>query len=143
MDCSACGASNPSESRRCQNCGVALVEPCAGCGEPVPISNRFCGKCGTRREPGLTAGIRTDGDSMAAPIHLPQHLAQRILDSRGALEGERKQITVLFADIKGSTSLIEDLDPEDAELRLRPALHAMINAVHRYEGTINRVQAFG
>ena len=143
MDCSACGASNPSESRRCQNCGVALVEPCAGCGEPVPISNRFCGKCGTRREPGLTAGIRTDGDSMAAPIHLPQHLAQRILDSRGALEGERKQITVLFADIKGSTSLIEDLDPEDAELRLRPALDAMINAVHRYEGTINRVQGDG
>jgi class 3 adenylate cyclase/tetratricopeptide (TPR) repeat protein len=80
---------------------------------------------------------------MAAPIHLPQHLAQRILDSRGALEGERKQITVLFADIKGSTGLIEDLDPEDAELRLRPALDAMINAVHRYEGTINRVQGDG
>jgi class 3 adenylate cyclase len=68
---------------------------------------------------------------MAAPIHLPRHLARRILDSRGVLEGERKQITVLFADIKGSTSLIEDLDPEDAELRLRPALDAMINAVHR------------
>jgi class 3 adenylate cyclase/tetratricopeptide (TPR) repeat protein len=80
---------------------------------------------------------------MAAPIHLPRHLARRILDSRGVLEGERKQITVLFADIKGSTSLIEDLDPEDAELRLRPALDAMINAVHRYEGTINRIQGDG
>jgi len=65
------------------------------------------------------------------------------MDSRSALEGERKQITVLFADIKGSTGLIEDLDPEDAELRLRPALDAMINAVHRYEGTINRVQGDG
>jgi class 3 adenylate cyclase/tetratricopeptide (TPR) repeat protein len=70
-------------------------------------------------------------------------LALRILDTRGLLEGERKQITVLFADIKGSTNLIEDLDPEDAELRLRPALDAMINAVHRYEGTINRVQGDG
>ncbi|MGH7488062.1 MAG: adenylate/guanylate cyclase domain-containing protein, partial [bacterium] len=80
---------------------------------------------------------------MAAPIHLPQHLVRRILDSRGLLEGERKKITVLFADIKGSTALIEDLDPEDAELRLRPALDAMINAVHRYEGTINRIQGDG
>jgi class 3 adenylate cyclase/tetratricopeptide (TPR) repeat protein len=116
------------------------VERCASCGEPVPFSNRFCGHCGAQRK---SAGFGTDGDSMAAPIHLPQHLAQRILDSRGALEGERKQITILFADIKGSTTLIEDLDPEDAELRLRPALDAMINAVHRYEGTINRVQGDG
>ncbi len=143
MDCSACGASNPSESRHCRKCGVALVEPCASCGQPVPFSNRFCGNCGAQRERGPSAGFGADGDSMAAPIHLPRHLAQRILDSRGALEGERKQITVLFADIKGSTTLIEDLDPEDAELRLRPALDAMINAVHRYEGTINRVQGDG
>src|SRR6266567_2746065 len=140
MDCSACGASNPSESQHCRNCGVVLVERCASCGELVPFSNRFCGHCGAQRK---SAGFGTDGDSMAAPIHLPQHLAQRILDSRGALEGERKQITILFADIKGSTTLIEDLDPEDAELRLRPALDAMINAVHRYEGTINRVQGDG
>jgi class 3 adenylate cyclase/tetratricopeptide (TPR) repeat protein len=80
---------------------------------------------------------------MSAPIHLPQHLARRILDSRGVLEGERKQITVLFADIKGSTALIDQLDPEDAELRLQPALDAMIDAVHRYEGTINRIQGDG
>jgi class 3 adenylate cyclase/tetratricopeptide (TPR) repeat protein len=70
-------------------------------------------------------------------------LVRRVLDSRALLEGERKQITVLFADIKGSTNLIEDLDPEEAELRLRPALDAMINAVRRYEGTINRVQGDG
>ncbi len=80
---------------------------------------------------------------MAAPIRLSQHLVRRVLDSRALLEGERKQITVLFADIKGSTNLIEDLDPEEAELRLRPALDAMINAVRRYEGTINRVQGDG
>jgi class 3 adenylate cyclase/tetratricopeptide (TPR) repeat protein len=143
MDCSACGASNPSEARHCRDCGVALVLPCADCGKPVPLSNWFCGNCGAKFERGLSAGFRDEGDSLAAPIHLPQHLARRILDTRGLLEGERKQITVLFADIKGSTTLIEDLDPEDAELRLRPALDAMINAVHRYEGTINRVQGDG
>src|SRR5437016_2396722 len=106
MNCSTCGASNPSESLHCRNCGVALVEPCANCGKPVPFSNRFCGNCGAQRERGLSTGLGDEAGSMAAPIHLPQHLAQRILDSRGVLEGERKQITVLFADIKGSTTLI-------------------------------------
>src|SRR6185437_12784616 len=143
MVCSSCGASNPSESRRCRSCGVALVEPCANCGKPVPFSNRFCGSCGARCERGLPVGFGDEARSMAAPIHLPQHLVRRILDSRGLLEGERKKITVLFADIRGSAALIEDLDPEDAELRLRPALDAMINAVHRYEGTINRIQGDG
>jgi class 3 adenylate cyclase/tetratricopeptide (TPR) repeat protein len=121
---------------------VALVLPCAECGKPVPLSNWFCGNCGAKFERGLSAGFN-DQASLAAPVHLPQHLARRILDTRGLLEGERKQITVLFADIKGSTNLIEELDPEDAEQRLRPALDAMINAVHRYEGTINRVQGDG
>ena len=143
MDCSACGASNPSEARYCGGCGVALVMPCSECGKPVPLSNWFCGNCGAKFERGLSAGFSEQAASLAAPVHLPQHLARRILDTRGLLEGERKQITVLFADIKGSTTLIEDLDPEDAESRLRPALDAMINAVHRYEGTINRVQGDG
>lgn len=143
MDCLTCGASNPAESRQCRNCGVALVEPCANCGAPVSFSSRFCGNCGAQSERSLSTCVDENWDSMAAPIRLPQHLVRRILDSRALLEGERKQITVLFADIKGSTTLIEDLDPEDAELRLRPALDAMINAVHRYEGTINRVQGDG
>src|SRR4051794_18015288 len=151
MDCSACGASNPGEARHCRDCGVALAAPCAACGQPVPLSNRFCGNCGAPSERGAppefreeaASLLRDEAASLAAPIHLPQHLARRALDSRAVLEGERKQITVLFADIKGSTNLIEDLDPEDAESRLRPALDAMINAVHRYEGTINRVQGDG
>src|SRR6476661_98161 len=141
MECSACGASNPSEAKFCGHCGVALGVTCAACGKAVPSSNAFCGHCGAKVERQPTAP--DGGESLAAPVHLPQHLALRILDTRGLLEGERKQITVLFADIKGSTNLIEDLDPEDAELRLRPALDAMINAVHRYEGTINRVQGDG
>src|ERR1043166_8450710 len=142
MDCSACGALNPSEARHCRDCGVALAEPCAACGHLVALSHRFCSSCGAPGGRGPPPEFR-DEASLAAPIHLPQHLARRALDSRAVLEGERKQITVLFADIKGSTTLIEDLDPEDAELRLRPALDAMIQSVHRYEGTINRVQGDG
>ena len=143
MDCLTCGTSNPAESQQCLNCGAALVEPCASCGAPVPFSSRFCGNCGARSGRSRAARAEQDWDNLAAPIRLSQHLVRRVLDTRALLEGERKQITVLFADIKGSTNLIEDLDPEEAELRLRPALDAMINAVRRYEGTINRVQGDG
>ena len=79
-----------------------------------------------------------------APLtYTPPHLAEKILASRAALEGERKQVTVLFADIKGSTELIEGLDPEEARRLLDPALHIMMEAVHRYEGTVNQVLGDG
>jgi class 3 adenylate cyclase/tetratricopeptide (TPR) repeat protein len=76
-------------------------------------------------------------------VPTPKYLAEKILTSRTALEGERKQITVLFADIKGSTELIESLDPEEARTLLDPALHAMMEAVHRFEGTVNQVLGDG
>jgi class 3 adenylate cyclase/predicted ATPase len=75
--------------------------------------------------------------------YTPSYLAEKILASRGALEGERKQVTVLFADLKGSTELIEGLDPEEARALLDPALHVMMDAVHRYEGTVNQVLGDG
>src|SRR5215475_13572758 len=79
-----------------------------------------------------------------APLsYTPQYLAEKILTSRSALEGERKQVTVLFADIKDSTELIKDLDPEAAQQLLDPALHIMMDAVHRYEGTVNQVLGDG
>ena len=71
--------------------------------------------------------------------YTPPYLAEKILTSRSALEGERKQVTVLFADIKDSTELIRDLDPEDAQKLLDPAIHLMMEAVHRFEGTVNQV----
>jgi class 3 adenylate cyclase len=75
--------------------------------------------------------------------YTPQHLAEKILTSRSALEGERKQVTVLFADIKDSTELIRDLDPEDAQKLLDPAIRIMMEAVHRFEGTVNQVLGDG
>jgi len=83
-------------------------------------------------------------DSERAPLsYTPAYLAEKILTSRAALEGERKQVTVLFADLKGSTELIEGLDPEEARTLLDPALHVMMDAVHRYEGTVNQVLGDG
>src|SRR5215475_5238663 len=75
--------------------------------------------------------------------YTPPYLVEKILTSRSALEGERKQVTVLFADLKGSTELIRDLDPEAAQRLLDPALHRMMDAVHRYEGTVNQVLGDG
>jgi hypothetical protein len=79
-----------------------------------------------------------------APLaYTPTYLAEKILTSRSALEGERKQVTVFFADLKDSTRLIEGLDPEVAQQLLDPALHLMMEAVHRFEGTVNQVLGDG
>ena len=77
------------------------------------------------------------GPERAPLAYTPLALAEKIRTSRAALEGERKQVTVLFADLKDSLELIRDLDPEVAQQLLDPALHAMMDAVHRYEGTVN------
>src|SRR6266581_8326378 len=83
-------------------------------------------------------------DQGQAPLsYTPQYLAEQILATRAALEGERKQVTVLFADLKGSTELIAGLDPEAARQLLDPAIHRMMEAVHRYEGTVNQVLGDG
>ena len=75
--------------------------------------------------------------------YTPRHLAEKILTSKAALEGERKQVTVLFADLKGSMELVADRDPEDARKLLDPVLELMMEAVHRYEGTVNQVMGDG
>src|SRR5262249_33922256 len=75
--------------------------------------------------------------------YIPKHLAEKILTSKSALEGERKQVTVLFADLKGSMELLADRDPEEARRLLDPVLERMMEAVHRYEGTVNQVMGDG
>jgi class 3 adenylate cyclase len=79
----------------------------------------------------------------ASPSYTPAHLAERILHAKSALEGEPKQVTVLFADLKGSMELLADPDPEEARAILDPVLERMIEAVHRYEGTANQVLSDG
>ena len=90
----------------------------------------------------LLRRLSTRGDARTRRC-LPPYLAEKILTSRSALEGERKQVTVLFADLKDSTELIGGLDPEEAQQLLDPALHLMMEAVHRYEGTVNQVLGDG
>src|SRR5262249_4540311 len=94
---------------------------------------------GGTTSPGVPAGEPT----RAPRAYTPAHLAEKILLSKTALEGERKQVTVLFADLKGSMELLADRDPEEARQLLDPVLERMMAAVHRYEGTVNQVMGDG
>jgi class 3 adenylate cyclase/tetratricopeptide (TPR) repeat protein len=140
MQCPQCQHENPTGQKFCGECGARLKARCSACGTVNPPGQKFCGECGERLA-GTAAAPQPAPPSPAS--YTPQHLAERIISSRGALEGERKQVTVLFADLKGSTELIQGLDPEDARGLLDPALHAMMAAVHRYEGTVNQVLGDG
>src|SRR4029453_16763171 len=103
----------------------------------------FCGGCGAALSKG-TPAARTPVVAYASPkAYTPAHLADRILGGRAALEGERKQVTVMFADLKGSMELLAERDPEEARLILDPVLERMMEAVHRYEGTVNQVMGDG
>src|SRR5262249_51167188 len=115
-----------------------------------PPRAKFCGACGTALADHPLAPPRAPQAPPAAPepagvplAYTPLHLAEKILTARLTLAGERKQVTVLFADIKDSTELIKDLDPEAAQQLLDPALHIMMDAVHRFEGTVNQVLGDG
>src|SRR5262249_18705810 len=101
----------------------------------------FCGNCGT---PLATPGApHLTLHTVAPQSYTPRHLAEKIFASRPALEGERKQVTVLFADLKGSMELLADRDPEEARQLLDPVLERMMEAVHRYEGTVTQVMGDG
>ncbi len=111
-----------------------------------------CPSCGDRRHAGqevlsvLRRRARPPSQRrrFASPeSYTPKHLAEKILTSKAALEGERKQVTVLFADLKGSMELLADRDPEEARKLLDPVLERMMEAVHRYEGTVNQVMGDG
>jgi class 3 adenylate cyclase/tetratricopeptide (TPR) repeat protein len=98
---------------------------------------------GAEVAPPHPSAFPTSSQDRAPLAYTPSYLAEKILTSRSALEGERKQVTVLFADLKGSTELIAGLDPEEARTLLDPALQRMMDAVHRYEGTVNQVLGDG
>src|ERR1051326_4987836 len=145
MKCASCQYENPPGMKFCGECGERLQNVCPACKALNPPNHKFCGECGQRLsaaappEPAPAAQLL----SSAPETYTPKHLAQRILSSREALEGERKRVTVLFADLKGSTELIQGLDPEETRLLLDRALHAMMDAVHAYEGTVNQIMGDG
>jgi class 3 adenylate cyclase/tetratricopeptide (TPR) repeat protein len=146
MRCASCHQDNPVDFRFCLRCGSKLEHVCPACGAALPPESLFCGKCGVR----LPADTTTSPHASAPPerhrppaAYTPTHLQEKILTSRSALEGERKQVTILFADLKGSMELLADRDPEAARQLLDPVLTRMMAAVHHYEGTVNQVMGDG
>ena len=138
MTCPRCQQENPAAAHFCMKCGAGLTLACAKCNTELPTGAGFCFACG---QP-VTAA--PGGQRFTSPeAYTPRHLAEKILTSKSALEGERKQVTVLFADLKGSMELLADRDPEEARKLLDPVLERMMEAVHRYEGTVNQVMGDG
>src|SRR5262245_6045965 len=110
MQCSRCHADNRSSRRFCAACGAPLAAACAACGFANEAEERFCGGCGRQ----LPSAVPVSSAARAPDTYTPTHLAEKILTAKGSLEGERKQVTVLFADLKGSMELLADRDPEEA-----------------------------
>src|SRR6266481_198454 len=139
MKCPRCQHENPPQANFCLECGTRVALTCTKCRSELPAGAKFCLECGAPVASQATAEPR-----FASPeSYTPKHLAEKILTSKAALEGERKQVTVLFADLKGSMELLADRDPEEARKILDPVLERMMDAVHRYEGTINQVMGDG
>src|SRR3989454_7324220 len=134
MSCPRCGHPNPPVAKFCSNCGASLELRCPACGHVNAPGGRFCNECGEALRPAVRG---------APQAYTPEHLAARILTSPRALQGERKHVSVLLADLKGSMELLADRDPEQARQLLDPVLERMMEAVHHYEGTVNQVMGDG
>src|SRR5262245_63920129 len=141
MRCARCHRENAADAAFCDECGTRLDTACPSCGEPNRAAAKFCRKCGQGLpQPANPAPASKFG---APETYTPKHLVEKVLTSKAALEGERKQVTVLFADLKGSMELLAERDPEAARKLLDPVIEHMMEAVHRYEGTVNQVMGDG
>ena len=139
MQCPKCQAENREGRRFCAECGAPLSIACPSCAFPNEAGEKFCGGCG---QP-LASPQQVATKFSSPEVYTPKHLAEKILTSKSALEGERKQVTVLFADMKGSMELLADRDPEEARKLLDPVIEHMMEAVHRYEGTVSNLMGDG
>src|SRR5262245_27179532 len=138
MRCPACGFENVADASFCGECATPLTSSisCPSCGRTNITKQKFCNGCGqplTR-----SADRATSADPRS---YTPKHIAEKILQSKSALEGERKQVTVLFADVKGSMDLAEQLDPEEWHKILDRFFQILNGGVHRFEGTVNQYTA--
>ena len=147
MTCASCKFDNPSAARFCEQCGTPLEVKCPRCGATVSVGARFCGACGSQLatptapspEPSHSEPRATDSPATKPFIpDVPGHLAEKILSGRAALEGERRQLTVLFGDLANYTALSEKLDPEEVHRIVQRCFELVTAEIHRFEGTINQ-----
>src|SRR5215510_1951045 len=151
MRCGSCQFENPPAMKFCGQCGTQLAQLCPRCGAENQPTFKFCGQCGAALTAPQPPGAATAGD-LAQISHrqeakrqgyTPPHLAEKILKARSALEGERRHVTVLFADMTGFTPLAEKLDPEEVHQIIDRCFELITAEVHRFEGTINQYTGDG
>ena len=142
MQCPRCRQINRDGARFCRECGATFGTICSACGGNLEAESKFCDHCGASL---VVAGAPSLASSRPTSLdfNISGSLAKWMLTSKATFEGELKQITVLAADIKGSTEHVADRDPEEARRLLDPLLELMMEAVHRYGGTVNQVMGDG
>src|SRR4029450_5127613 len=138
MKCPRCQHENRSGAKFCEECATPLARTCSNCGSQLSATAKFCSECAHP-----VAGAAPEARFASPEAYTPKHLAERILTSKSALEGERKQGSVLCAALKVWMELLVARDPEEARKILDPVLELMMEAVHRYEGTVNQVMGDG
>ena len=146
MQCPRCQTQNRAGAQFCRSCGARLEALCPQCQARVAPDSHFCDACGaelvvapkTRPAPAEPSSAEPAATFPTPGAYTPKHLVDKILTSRSALEGERKQVSVLFVDVSGFTSLSERLDPEDVHQLMTRVFELMLEEVHRYEGTVNQ-----
>jgi class 3 adenylate cyclase/tetratricopeptide (TPR) repeat protein len=150
VNCSGCGHENRDSAKFCEECATPLLRSCASCGTELRPGARFCDECAhpvgsPAPKPATDASrLRASAGPERSPLdYTPKHLAERILRSKSALEGERKQVTVMFADVPRSMELAEELDPEAWHAVLDRFFQLLAEGVHRFEGTINQYTGDG
>ncbi|MCH7910646.1 MAG: AAA family ATPase, partial [Candidatus Hydrogenedentes bacterium] len=132
MKCTSCGHTNSALAKFCEQCGKHFDRACPSCGETAGPDATFCSACGMALDVGRDTRLRSPG------TYTPEHLSRAILRNRAAMEGERRFVTVLFADAAGFTSLSEKLDEEEVYDFMQGCTQCMMDAVHRYEGIVNQ-----
>jgi class 3 adenylate cyclase/tetratricopeptide (TPR) repeat protein len=140
MKCPKCQFENRESVKFCEKCGTKLELVCPNCGARIPLDREFCGECGTAlREPKAAHPV----DYSQPLSYVPKHLADKILTTRSSIEGERKVVTILFADTANYTSMSEKLDAEEVHQLMDGCFNILMDNIHKYEGTIDKFTGDG
>jgi class 3 adenylate cyclase/tetratricopeptide (TPR) repeat protein len=147
MKCFACRSDNRKGVRFCEECGTHIAIACPRCDSRIPVGKKYCGDCGQKLTQDENLPEKPPGKSVvdyAKPdSYTPKFMAEKILTTRGSLEGERKLVTVFFCDVTGFTSFSETLDPEAVHQIMDGCFKILMDQIHKYEGTINQFTGDG